>query len=158
MGTLAGVGVAALACGAVVAIIVVVAFVSHRRQRQTRLDYLTRLKRERSDFTREQFASWFAERGVEPGVAAVVYEYVQEHCDIPDFPLAPDDPLERVCDVVVHEEIDDILRAMGYQPLEEREWDVLDWDALGLPPPSEPNAPVASLVHLVDALEKQRHA
>ena len=48
-------------------------------------------------------ASLFAERGVEPGVAAVVYEYVQEHCDIADFPLAPDDPLERVCDIVVHE-------------------------------------------------------
>jgi hypothetical protein len=158
MGTLAGVGMAALACGAVLAIIVVVAFVSHRRQRQTRLEYITRLKRERPDATREQFTAWFAERGVEPSVATTVYDYVQGRCDIPGFPLAPDDPLERVCDIVVHEELDDILRAMGYQPLEDSEWDVLDWDALGLPPPSEPNAPVASLVHLVDALEKRRRA
>jgi hypothetical protein len=158
MEVVAGLGVVALACVAMFAMIAIVGFISHRRRRHSRLTYLTRMKQERLDATREQFLAWFAGRGVESPVAATVYDYVQGRCDMPDFPLAPDDPLERVCDIVVHEEIDDILLAMGYQPLEGSEWDVLDWDALDLPPPSEPDAPVASLVHLVDALEKRRRS
>jgi hypothetical protein len=63
-----------------------------------------------------------------------------------------------VSGIVVHEEIDDILHALGYRGLEDSEWDALDWDALGLPPPFEPDAPISALVHLVAALDERTSA
>lgn len=156
METLAGIGVAVVTCLVVFVIILVVAFVSTRRNQRRRIAYLTQLKQERPNATREQFIAWFADRGVEPSIATTVHDYVQRRCDVPDIPILPTDALERVCDIVVHEEIDEILHEMGYQPLDEREWEVFDWDSLDLPPPSEPDAPIASLVYLVDALEKRR--
>jgi hypothetical protein len=154
--TLTGIAMAAVACGIVFAIVVGLFYLSYRRQQRGRLAYLTRLKQERPNDTRPQFIDWFVARGVRASVAGAVYDHVQQHCSVPDIPLLPDDPLERVSGIVVHEEIDDILHALGYRTLEDSEWDALDWDALGLPPPSEPDAPVAALVYLVDALDDRR--
>jgi hypothetical protein len=154
--TLTGIAMAVGACGAVFVVMVGIWYLSHRRQEGQRKAYLTRLKQERPDDTRAQFIDWFVARGVRASVAGAVYDYVQQRCPVPDVPLLPEDPLERVSGIVVHEEIDDILHALGYRELEDSEWDALDWDALGLPPPSEPDAPVAALVHLVDALRDRR--
>ena len=156
METLTGIAIAAVACGIVFAIVVGLFYLSHRRQQRTQLAYLTRLKQERPDDTRPQFIDWFVTRGVSASVAGAVYDYVQQRSPISDVPLRPDDPLERVSGIVVHEEIDDILHALGYRELEDSEWDALDWDALGLPPPSEPDAPISALVHLIDALHDRK--
>jgi hypothetical protein len=156
--TLTGIVIAVGACGVVFAVMACLWYLSYRRQEGQRKAYLTRLKEERPNDTRAQFIDWFAARGVSASVAEAVYEYVQQRCSVPDVPLLPDDPLERISGIVVHEEIDDILHALGYRELEDSEWDALDWDALGLPPPSEPEAPVASLVYLVDALHDRRSA
>ena len=158
METLTRIAIAAGACGVVFAIVVGLFYLSYRRQQRARLVYLTRRKQDRPNNTRPQFIDWFVERGLRASVAGAVYDEVQQRCPVPDAPLRPDDPLERVSGIVVHEEIDDILHALGYRELEESEWDTLDWDAFGLPPPSEPDAPIAALVHLVDALEKRRAA
>jgi|GEM_PF-4515557 len=156
METLTGIGVAVAACVSVFVVVLVVAFLSTRRTQRKRVAYLSQLKQERSTETQEQFVAWFVERGIDQSVAATVYDFVQGRCDVPGVPLLPTDPLEAVCDIVVHEEIDDILTEMGYQPLGESEWDALDWDSVDLPPPSEQDAPIASLVYLIDALEQRR--
>jgi hypothetical protein len=156
METLTRVAIAVGACSVPFAGMIGLWYLAHLRGQRRRRAYLTRLKQQRPNDTREAFAAWFVARGVRQGVAESVYDYLQRRCDLPDVPLDPVDPLERVCDIVVHEEIDDILHALGYGELENSEWDALDWDSLGLPPPSEPDAPIASLVHLIDALH-QRH-
>ncbi len=156
METLTGIVIALGACGAVFAVMACLWYLSYRRQESRRKAYLTQLKQERPDDTRAQFIDWFVARGVRASVAGAVHDYVQQRCPVPDVPLHPDDPLERVSGIVVHEEIDDILHALGYPELQDSEWDALDWDALGLPPPSEPDAPIAALVYLVDALHDRR--
>jgi hypothetical protein len=156
--TLTRVAVALGACSVPLAIMIGGWYASYRYRQRQRLAYLERLRQTRPNATRDQFVDWFAERGVRASVAATVYDELQRRCGVPDFPLAPDDPLERVCGVVVHEELDDLLHAMGYQALEDSEWEELDWDALGLPPPSEPDAPIASLVRLIDALDERRRS
>lgn len=156
METLTQVAIVVGACGAVFALLAGIWYLSYQRQERQRRAYVTRLRQERSDATREQFVAWFVTRGVRATVAEAVYDYVQQRCPLPDVPLLPDDPLERVSGIVVHEEIDEILHALGYAELEDSEWDALDWDALGLPPPSEPDAPIASLVYLVNALHERR--
>ena len=156
METLTGIAFAVAACGVVFAVMLGIWYLSHRRQERQRKAYLTRLKQERPDDTRAQFIDWFVAREVNASAAGAVYDYVQQRCPVPDVPLRPDDPLERVSGIVVHEEIDDILHALGYRELEDSEWDALDWNAIGLLPPSEPDAPIAALVHLVDALHDRR--
>jgi hypothetical protein len=153
---LPGIVIAVGACGTVFVVMLGIWYLSYRRQEGRRKAYLTQLKQQRPNDTRPQFIDWFVARGVQASVAGAVYDEVQQRCPVPDVPLHPDDPLERISGIVVHEEIDDILHALGYRELEDSEWDALDWDALGLPPPSEPSAPVAALVHLVDALHDRR--
>jgi hypothetical protein len=153
---LPGLAIAAGACGVVLALLAVVSIVSYRSRQRSRLDFLRRLRAEHPNATREQFVEWFRRRGASPRAAALVYDYLQQRCAMNDFPLDPMDPMERVCDIVVHEEIDEILWAMGCREMDGSDWDALDWDALGIPPPSEPDAPVASLVFLVDALNENR--
>jgi hypothetical protein len=156
VGTLTGIAIAAGVCVVVVAIVAGAGYLSYLRQTRQRQAYLARLKQERPDDTRAQFIDWFVARGLRASVAGAVYDYVQQRCSVPEIPLRPDDRLEYVSDIVVHEEIDDILRELGYPELEGSEWEALDWDALGLPPPSEPDAPIASLVYLFGSLHDRR--
>ena len=158
METVARFAIAAGACLVVLLLLVLLQVVAYRVRRPKQLARLEQLKQERgdSDDAREQFIAWFVDRGVRASAAGAVYDYLQRRCDVSDFPIRPDDLLQRDFDLVVHEEIDDILHELGYRALDESEWEVLDWDALKVPPPSEPDAPVAALVYLVDALGEGR--
>lgn len=156
MDPLPGLAIAAGACGLALALLAVVSIVSYRSRQRSRSDVIAQLRADHPGATREQFVEWCRARGASPLAAALVYDYLLQRCEINDFPLDPLDPLESICDIVVHEEIEDVLDALGCRGLTGSEWDALDWDALGLPPPSEPDAPVASLVFLVDALREAR--
>jgi hypothetical protein len=161
METLTRVALALGACSVPLALMIGCWRLAYRHRQRQRLVYLARLRQARPTATRAQFVAWFVARGVRASVAATVYDELQRRCGVPDFPLLPDDVLARVCDVVVHEAIDELLQAMGYGALAERvwehgAWEALDWDTLALLPPAEADAPIASLVHLIDALETSR--
>lgn len=149
MDPLPGLAIAAGACGLALALLAVVSIMSYRSRQRSRSDVIARLRAEHPNATREQFVEWCRARGASPLAAALVYDYLRQRCELNDFPLDPLDPLESICDIVVHEEIEDVQDALGCRGLTDSEW-----DELGLPPPSEPDAPVASLVFLVDALRR----
>lgn len=143
----------AAACSAVFWLAIGVIYVWLRHRDRTRLAYLVRLKHERPDVTREQFVAWFVERGVRDSVAAKVHDYLQQRCGVREFPLTPDDSLKHVCDLDFDEDIADVLSEMGYGDMEDSDWNTVeDWEVVDLPSPLEPHAPVASFVHLIDAL------
>jgi hypothetical protein len=143
----------AAVCSAVFWLVAGVIYVWLHHRDRTRLAYLNRLKHERSHVTREQFVAWFVERGVRHSVAAQAHDYLQQRCGVQDFPLAPDDSLKHVCDLDFDEDIADVLSEMGYREMEDSDWATVEgWDVVDLPSPLEPDAPVASFVHLIDTL------
>ena len=99
------------------------------------------LRAERAGYTREDFVQHFAAVGVRGEVSSLVYQNLQPWSPSCDIPILPADLLEDHFGMVVHEEIDDILKACYCREPTREEW-------------GEANTltRVDEMVHLVDRL------